>query len=132
MAAAVSVVCLVTLCCRCLAPDIEPASDELLKQTRNTTNGPSLFGMRLFLAANPANPARTPMCPEATVLCVCVQLLAPKKSPDDILKLFNSHPQNALFAGSPAQVLADLMMYSPNKPEDGCFKYVLYHNQDLS
>lgn len=33
-----------------------------------------------------------------------VQLLAMKKSPDDILKLFNQQPQNALFAGSPAQV----------------------------
>lgn len=35
--------------------------------------------------------------------CAVVQLLAMKKSPDDILKLFNQQPQNALFAGSPAQ-----------------------------
>lgn len=33
------------------------------------------------------------------------QAMTPKKSSDDILKLFNTQPQNALFAGSPAQDL---------------------------
>jgi hypothetical protein len=35
---------------------------------------------------------------------LCVQMLTTKKSPNDILKLFNQQPQSTLFAGSPAQV----------------------------
>jgi hypothetical protein len=31
-------------------------------------------------------------------------MLTTKKSPNDILKLFNQQPQTTLFAGSPAQV----------------------------
>ena len=34
---------------------------------------------------------------------VSVRVLAAKKSPEDILKLYNQGPQNQLFAGSPAQ-----------------------------
>lgn len=46
-------------------------------------------------------------------LC-CTQLLAMKRSPDDILKLFNSQPHNALFAGSPAQVRHKTPRYLPD------------------
>ena len=33
----------------------------------------------------------------------CLRPLAPKKSPEDILQLFNAAPGSQLFAGSPAQ-----------------------------
>ncbi len=44
----------------------------------------------------------------------CAQLLAMKRSPDDILKLFNSQPHNTLFAGSPAQVRHKIPRYMPD------------------
>jgi hypothetical protein len=50
------------------------------------------------LALTSVTATQVTSCPSS-----CAQLLT-KKSPNDILKLFNQQPQNALFAGSPAQV----------------------------
>ena len=35
--------------------------------------------------------------------CAAIRPLPPKRSPEDILQLFNTAPGNQLFAGSPAQ-----------------------------